>query len=73
MRCQCCNCNLSDYESTLKHPVTLEYLDICTKCLQDIPIEPIEGAIKHNDVGYEKDCDDCLDYTILEKYNDDDN
>lgn len=42
VRCVCCNRNLSDYESVLKHPVTLEYLDICNKCLEDIPITPVE-------------------------------
>ena len=55
MRCQCCNRNLSDYESVLKHPETLAYLDICTKCLEDIPITPIEPSTKMDDVGYEDD------------------
>lgn len=41
MRCSCCNCNLSDYESVLKHPETKEYLDTCLVCLEDIPITPI--------------------------------
>jgi hypothetical protein len=44
MRCQCCNSNLSDYESVLRHPETLEYLDICRKCLKDIPINPLVPA-----------------------------
>lgn len=43
MRCYCCNKNLSDAESVLKHPDTGEYLDMCRKCLQDIPIEPVES------------------------------
>lgn len=55
MRCQCCNRNLSDYESTLKHPVTMEYLDICNKCLKDIPISPIPG--KNTEVSSEEDND----------------
>lgn len=42
MRCQCCNKNLSDYESTLRHPNTNEFLDVCVVCLKDIPIDPIE-------------------------------
>jgi hypothetical protein len=45
MRCCCCNRNLSDYESTLKHPETKEYLDICRKCLVDIPVVPVPGNI----------------------------
>lgn len=57
MRCQCCNRNLSDYESCLKHPTTGEYLDICTTCLQDIPIEPVEPINHTNNVGYIEDDD----------------
>ena len=36
MRCSCCNKRLSDYETTLKHGVTGEYLDTCLDCLSDI-------------------------------------
>lgn len=54
MRCQCCNRNLSDYESTLRHPDTLEFLDICKKCLEDIPIKPVEGC-SFDEGSYEDD------------------
>lgn len=29
MRCRACDCNLSNRESTCKHLVTGEYLDLC--------------------------------------------
>ena len=67
MRCQCCNRSLSDYESCLRHPTTLEYLDICCKCLEDIPIEPIEPATKVDDVGYEDDPVDINDVIMIEE------
>lgn len=38
MRCQCCNRNLSDVESTRKHAETGEYLDICNRCLDGLDI-----------------------------------
>lgn len=41
MRCDCCNVNLSDYESVLKHPETGQYLDTCLVCLEDTGITPI--------------------------------
>lgn len=41
MRCQCCNRNLSDFESTLKSATTGQYLDICNKCLKDLDIQVI--------------------------------
>jgi hypothetical protein len=33
MRCVCCDKNLSDGESVLKHPETGNYLDMCCECL----------------------------------------
>lgn len=42
MHCLCCDRNLNDYESTRKHAETGEYLDICNKCLNDIPNIPVE-------------------------------
>lgn len=36
MRCQSCDKNLNDWESTHKHPVTDEYTDMCAKCLNVI-------------------------------------
>lgn len=41
MRCQCCNRPLSDYESTLKRADNGEFVDICLKCLEDIPIATV--------------------------------
>ena len=41
MRCIMCNANLTDYESTLRHGVTGEFLDTCKGCLRglDIPLK----------------------------------
>lgn len=36
MRCGCCNKRLSDYETTLKHAETGQYLDTCLDCLSEI-------------------------------------
>jgi hypothetical protein len=41
MRCQCCNCALNDYESTLKSVQTGDYLDTCMKCLDGLDIDTI--------------------------------
>ena len=38
MRCDCCNKNLNDYESTLRHAVTGQYLNTCRKCLDGLGI-----------------------------------
>ena len=36
MRCQCCDKNLNDFESTRKSASTGEYLDMCNKCYSSI-------------------------------------
>lgn len=38
MRCSCCNRLLSDYESTVRHAVTRDFLDTCLKCLDGLDI-----------------------------------
>lgn len=35
-RCVACNKNLSDYETTRKHAVTGEYLDMCNECYNEV-------------------------------------
>lgn len=35
-RCQCCNKRLSDYELTLRHAMTNEFMDTCMDCLSEI-------------------------------------
>ena len=42
MRCSCCNKNLSDYESTMRHAITGEFLDTCVRCLDGLDI-PTQG------------------------------
>jgi hypothetical protein len=32
MRCNCCNKQLNDFESTRRHAVTREFLDMCNSC-----------------------------------------
>ena len=61
MRCGCCNKRLSDYETTLKHAVTGEYLDTCTDCLSDIahdvplPVKARKDLIADMDIHEEVD------------------
>ena len=38
MKCQACNKNLSDFESTRKSIVTGEYIDLCNKCISGVGI-----------------------------------
>lgn len=51
MRCVCCNRNLNDYESTLKHAETGAFLDTCLKCLSGLGINTI-GRKEHDPYAY---------------------
>lgn len=42
MRCECCNKNLNDFESTARHAITGKHLDTCRKCLGNLNI-PVLG------------------------------
>jgi hypothetical protein len=42
MKCGCCNKTLNDYEATLRHATTGEFLDTCMKCLKGLGI-PLRG------------------------------
>lgn len=42
MRCLSCDCELNDFESTRKHKVTGEYIDMCTRCFKTVlDVQPI--------------------------------
>ena len=45
MRCQSCDKNLNDWESTNKHNITNEYEDLCSKCLNEI-----QETTKHSEL-----------------------
>lgn len=38
MRCDCCDKKLNDYETTLRHAKTGEFLNTCMKCLDGIGV-----------------------------------
>jgi hypothetical protein len=73
MRCQCCNTALNDYESTIRHGLTRQFLEMCSTCLKSvdayIPIQVRNDLLSEGDTGnvelMEED-----DY--IEDYDDDD-
>lgn len=54
MRCYCCNRNLNDYESTLRHAESLEFIDTCMSCLDGLDI-PVIGREDLNKFEEEED------------------
>ena len=53
MRCQSCDKNLNDWESTKKNNITNEYEDLCTKCL-DI-VQQTSIVDEHDFIVYEQE------------------
>jgi len=49
MRCQACDKNLNDWESTKKNEVTGKYYDLCSKCL-NITIQDVAQSTYDHDI-----------------------
>ena len=44
MRCLCCNAALTDYELTLRHGFTMEFLEMCQECIGSLGYKlPVVG------------------------------
>jgi hypothetical protein len=55
MRCQCCNTALDDYESTMRHAITRQFLEMCGTCLRTvdayIPVQVRNDLMSDSDTG----------------------
>ena len=49
MRCQACDKNLNDWESTKKNEVTGKYEDLCSKCLNAV-VQDIQQSRYDHDI-----------------------
>ncbi len=76
MRCTCCNKRLSDYETTLKHGETGQYLDTCLDCLSEIahdvpmPVKARKDLIDSMDIHEDVDELTEVEYNKYSKGND---
>ena len=73
MRCQCCNTALNDYESTVRHGITRQFLEMCSICLKSvdayIPIQVRNDLLSENDTANGELIED--DDSYIEDYEDD--
>ena len=58
MKCVCCDRNLNDYEATRRHALTNDFLDLCNRCMKDMPNIPTKDR---PDLVKEADFDDDVD------------
>jgi len=72
MRCQCCNTALNDYESTVRHGITRQFLEMCSTCLRSvdayIPLQVRNDLLSESDTGNGELLDDD---EYIEELNDD--
>ncbi len=41
MRCFACNCELTDYEATLRGTISGQFLDMCGECIKESDISAV--------------------------------
>jgi hypothetical protein len=74
MRCQCCNTALNDYESTVRHGITREFLEMCSTCLRSvdayIPVQVRHDLLSESDTSSVDLLDNEGDY--IDEYDNDD-
>jgi len=62
MKCQSCNCNLSDFESTRKHAITGAFIDMCNGCFKSIkyiiPVVEREDLLETEESSEENDLEE---------------
>jgi hypothetical protein len=55
MRCTCCNTALNDFESTMRHAITKQFLEMCGTCLRTvdayIPVQVRNDLLSDSDTG----------------------
>lgn len=71
-RCGCCNESLSDYEVTIRHAITKQFVEMCSICLKNsgIPVQIRPDLMGEIDTVLEDLVDDYED--ISEEVPDDD-
>ena len=50
MRCNSCDCNLTNYETSLKDVFTGQYVDMCYTCCKLAGLNVVGNPIYENDV-----------------------
>lgn len=62
MRCIACDKTLNDYESTRRHAMTNEFLDMCNRCMKDMPNIPTKDrADLVKEADFDDEMEDALD------------
>ena len=52
MHCLCCNRVLNDFELTRRHAVTMDFLDMCTRCHSTVSEDVFIPTVDRKDLMY---------------------
>ena len=67
MKCQACDKNLNDWESTKKNDITGEYEDLCSKCLNAVVQDVKQSTHDHNVLNIHKQTYENEDEVVQER------
>ena len=67
MKCQACDKNLNDWESTKKNDITGEYEDLCSKCLNAVTQEVKQSTYDHDVLNIQKQTYENEDEVVQER------
>ncbi len=70
MHCVACNKLLTDFEATRKNALTMDYIDLCKVCFEDVkglfPVIERKDLVTQSDLDLEGDDDDSVESTSRE-------
>lgn len=73
MKCELCNEGLTDFEATMRHAITKQFVNTCSQCLTAmgdvIPLQVRNDLLSENDIGNGELLEDD---EYIEGYDDDD-
>ncbi len=70
MHCSCCDRLLSEFEATRKNAMTMDYIDLCKVCFEDVkglfPVIERKDLVTQSDLDLDGDDDDSVESTSRE-------
>jgi hypothetical protein len=61
MRCICCDRKLNDFESTRRHAITNEFLDMCNGCYRSVDNQVALPVFERQDLQHARNFDEGVD------------
>lgn len=70
MHCVACNKLLTDFEATRKNAMTMDYIDLCKVCFEDVkglfPVMERKDLVTQSDLDLDGDDDDSVEFSEMD-------